>query len=160
MVSNIWPFTKAIDFSGLYPALDVAEYIVNKCSVDGCQISNLQLQKILYYVQKHFLQVERYALFTDDIEAWPLGPVVRKAYYRFYGFGAMPIYYKQLHKSPIDESYRSAINQITEEKRIINPWEMVDDTHVQGKAWNRVFRGGQGYKELIPIYNIFMLWSR
>lgn len=35
-------------------------------------ISNLQLQKILYYVQKAFLQSGGIA-FDDDIEAWQFG---------------------------------------------------------------------------------------
>ena len=39
----------------MYTAMDLAKYIVSKCYYDGCPISNLQLQKILYYIQKEFL---------------------------------------------------------------------------------------------------------
>ena len=74
----------------LYKAIDLSKYIVTKCIVDGCAISNLQLQKILYYVQKDFLQRDLVA-FSDDIEAWQFGPVVPVVYYKFCGFGAMPI---------------------------------------------------------------------
>ena len=149
-MATIWPFGKAVNLSGFYTAMIVAEYIVSKCSLDGHQISNLQLQKIMYYVQLHFLKEKRHALFSDDIEAWPLGPVVRRVYYRFCGFGAMPIYYTQLHSSRIDEQHLSIIDRITVEKRVINPWDMVDDTHEPGKAWDRVYRDGKGYKEVIP----------
>ena len=38
----------------MYSALDVSKYIVSKCTRDGHPISNLQLQKILYYVQRAF----------------------------------------------------------------------------------------------------------
>ena len=41
-----------IDFTGKYRAMDVAEYIVSKCSRERHQISNLQLQKILYYIPR------------------------------------------------------------------------------------------------------------
>ena len=74
----------------LYKAIDLSKYIVTKCIVDGCAISNLQLQKILYYVQKDFLQRD-FVAFSDDIEAWQFGPVVPVVYYKFCGFGAMPI---------------------------------------------------------------------
>ena len=71
-------------------AVDLSKYIVTKCAVDDCPISNLQLQKILYYIQKYFLKHDSIA-FYDDIEAWQFGPVVPSSYYRFCGFGAMPI---------------------------------------------------------------------
>ena len=37
-------------------ALDIAEYIINKCTVESYPISNLQLQKIMYYVQSDSLR--------------------------------------------------------------------------------------------------------
>ena len=40
----------------MYNALDIAKYIITKCNKDGFPISNLQLQKILYNLQKFFLQ--------------------------------------------------------------------------------------------------------
>lgn len=50
-------------------ALDLSKYIVSRCVNDGCPISNLQLQKILYYIQKEFLQTRNEVMFYDDIEA-------------------------------------------------------------------------------------------
>lgn len=32
----------------MYMAVDIAKYIINKCTIEQCPISNLQLQKILY----------------------------------------------------------------------------------------------------------------
>lgn len=34
----------------MYTALDMAKYIIDKCTKDRSPISNLQLQKILYYI--------------------------------------------------------------------------------------------------------------
>ena len=50
----------------MYTALDFAKYIVKKCIDDGHPISNLQLQKILYYIQKDFLRRGDIA-FEDDM---------------------------------------------------------------------------------------------
>lgn len=52
----------------MYTAMEIAQYIINKCTLEKCPISNLQLQKILYYVQKTFLQNDMLA-FSDEIEA-------------------------------------------------------------------------------------------
>lgn len=40
----------------MYKALDISKYIINKCVNDEKYISNLQLQKILYFIQKEFLK--------------------------------------------------------------------------------------------------------
>ena len=40
----------------MYSALSMAKYIIDKCTKDEYPISNLQLQKILYYIQREFLQ--------------------------------------------------------------------------------------------------------
>ena len=42
----------------MYSALELSKYIVTKCINDGKPISNLQLQKILYYIQRDFLNKE------------------------------------------------------------------------------------------------------
>ena len=44
-----------------YSAVDLSKYIVYKCITDGRPISNMQLQKILYYIQREFLKNDRIA---------------------------------------------------------------------------------------------------
>ena len=63
----------------MYSALELSKYIVTKCINDGEPISNLQLQKILYYIQRDFLR-QGEAAFSDTIEAWQFGPVVPNVY--------------------------------------------------------------------------------
>ena len=72
--------------------MEIAQYIINKCTLEKCPISNLQLQKILYYVQKTFLQNDMLA-FSDEIEAWQFGPVVREVYNKYCGFGSASPHY-------------------------------------------------------------------
>ena len=38
----------------MYSALTIAKYIIDKCTEENSPISNLQLQKILYYIQSEF----------------------------------------------------------------------------------------------------------
>lgn len=64
----------------MYRAIELSKYIVSKCIDDGFPISNLQLQKILYYIQRDFLRIGKPA-FPDAIEAWQFGPVVPNVYY-------------------------------------------------------------------------------
>ena len=129
-----------------YSAVELSKYIVTKCANDKCPITNLQLQKILYYIQKDYLSRNELA-FDDLFEAWQFGPVIRQVYYYFCGNGAMPIISK--YDTVIDKSDRCHVDPIVEEKRKLDPWDLVEDTHKQGRAWSKVFNHGQGNKHII-----------
>ena len=131
----------------MYTAMEIARYVINKCTVEGHPISNLQLQKILYYIQKEFLDNGMPA-FEDEIEAWQFGPVVPQVYRQYCGFGSMPIWMKYLVN--VCEQYRNVIDKIVVEKRGLNPWDMVEDTHKLGKAWKDIYREGEGDHQVIP----------
>ena len=129
-----------------YSAVELSKYIVTKCANDKCPITNLQLQKILYYIQKDYLSRNELA-FDDLFEAWQFGQVIRQVYYYFCGNGAMPIISK--YDTVIDKSDRCHVDPIVEEKRKLDPWDLVEDTHKQGRAWSKVFNHGQGNKHII-----------
>ena len=133
----------------MYTAIHLSKYIVSKCINDGYPISNLQLQKILYYVQKDYLSHNDQA-FSDEIEAWQFGPVVPEAYYRFCGFGAMPITISY-NNTTIDPMDAKKIDSIVEKKRKMDPWDLVAETHKPNGAWSRIYKNGMGNGDVIPV---------
>ena len=76
----------------MYKALDIARYIIERCNQNSKTISNLKLQKILYFVQAEFLVAKNQPCFREKIEAWDFGPVVPDVYfaYRMYGSTNIP----------------------------------------------------------------------
>lgn len=72
-------------------ALQIARYIVRVAQSKGEPISNLKLQKLLYYAQGWHLAFNGNSLFNDDIQAWVHGPVVSSVYSQFKGYGYSPI---------------------------------------------------------------------
>ena len=70
---------------------DVSKYIVEYAYNKNSSVSNLQLQKILYFLWIDFYKEYREYLFKDPFEAWALGPVIRNVYYDFCSFGSMTI---------------------------------------------------------------------
>ncbi len=130
-------------------AVELSKYIVTKCVQDDCSISNLQLQKILYYIQKYFLKHDSLA-FSDEIEAWQFGPVVPNSYYAFCGFGAMPITNTYAQLPNIGNEEKQVIDKIISEKRKLDPWQMVQETHKPNGAWDEVYANGLGNHKTIP----------
>lgn len=134
----------------MYPAIKIAKYVVAKCVRDASPISNLQLQKILYFVQREYVRQTGDPLFSDKIEAWQFGPVVKDVYYTYSVFGGSPIRFVD-ESIFLDSQVTSIIDPIIEEKRALDPWTLVDLTHRPGGAWNQIFRNGAGNREEIPL---------
>ena len=75
-----------------YCALDVARYFLLKADPEeGELISNLKLQKLLYYAQGFHLALYDSPLFTETVEAWMHGPVVPAVYHAYKEYGAESI---------------------------------------------------------------------
>ena len=75
-------------------ARDVAKLFLAWASENGDVITNLKLQKLLYYAQAWYLVNYDRRLFQDDIEAWEFGPVVRRLYGQWKQHKASPIPYQ------------------------------------------------------------------
>ena len=65
-------------------ASDVAKYLLSLQDQDqGDLVSNLKLQKLLYYAQGLHLALFDEPLFGERVEAWIHGPVVPEVYHEF-----------------------------------------------------------------------------
>ena len=133
----------------MYKAMDLANYIVDKCIKDNAPITNLQLQRLLYFVQKEFLKRGSLA-FSDDIEAWKCGPVVPNVYFYFCGFGATPISISR-DSVPNLTSDKNIIDNIVEAKRDLDSWVTAKETNKITGAWSKVFNDGKGNQHIIPV---------
>ena len=134
----------------MYMAMTVAKYIVSKCTREHTPVSNLQLQKILYFVQKESLLYDGEPIFADEIEAWQFGPVVPNVYFHFSGFGAMPIVME--YETPeFEEEEEELIDDVVARKKMLYPWDLVEETHKTGGAWDQIYRDGRGNRQVIPL---------
>lgn len=76
----------------MYSANTISKYIFWWCQQNGALISNLKLQKILYFIQANFLFENGIPCFSDIIEAWSFGVVIPNVYHKYkpYGGGSIP----------------------------------------------------------------------
>jgi uncharacterized phage-associated protein len=61
----------------------IAETIISLSGKRGIGLTNLKLQKLLYYSQAWHLALQDRVLFNDAIEAWIHGPVVPSVFKRY-----------------------------------------------------------------------------
>lgn len=127
-------------------ALDLAKYIVTKCVRDKKCISNSQLCRILYIVQRESLKHSKRA-FDDKFEAWAFGAVIVNVYYYFCGNGAMPIISTYDVKPPKNQSF---IDKIVEKTREMEPLALNKLAYPRRCAWELTFDKGRGNRKIIP----------
>jgi uncharacterized phage-associated protein len=72
-------------------AAAVANWFLEKAEDEGFPIDQLQLQKLVYYADGWFLANCNKELFSDDVMAWPHGPVIPSLWQQFRHFGRRPI---------------------------------------------------------------------
>ena len=138
----------------MYPVLEIAKYIVKKCIKNDKPITNLQLQRILYCVQRDFLQKLNKPAFPEIIEAWPFGAAIPEVYYEFCGAGTMPISLSPepdkavIQSIPVKE--RRLIDSIVESKRLLPVWTLAQEVNKNGGAWHKVYNNGTGKGNEIP----------
>jgi len=70
---------------------DIADYLLDRAHEMGLRVTNLKLQKLLYYAQGWFLAFYNEPLFSEDLQAWVHGPVQPEVYHRFKRFKWDPI---------------------------------------------------------------------
>jgi uncharacterized phage-associated protein len=122
-------------FDGKIPALTLANYILKKAQHQGHGISNLKLQKILYYVQGYYLAKFDEPLFPDEIQAWKLGPVVPGVYYEFSVYGSDDLVMtSEPDMGNCTEEEMQLIDKVINAKIHVPVRQLVDDTH-QEDPW-------------------------
>ena len=137
----------------MYKAMDLANYIVNKCINDDKPVNNLQLQTILYYIQKCFLTnwfKKDLIAFDDNIEARSFGPCIPDVYYHFSIYGCMPITENYEHFNIEDDFHKVIIDEVIKIVCNWEPWVRFANTRKENGAWDKVYKNGDGNGNIIP----------
>lgn len=134
-----------------YSAMDFARYIINFCTINGIAISDLKLQKVLYYIQLAFILHLHRDAFTDEIEAWPYGPVIRDVYNAYSSYGSTKICLEYHDTEIFEEKEKEIIQSVLTNCLKRTAWELVAMSHTDDGPWANIYKNGLGYKEIIPI---------
>lgn len=120
-------------YLSMHDAMDVAEYVLDYCEHEKKNpITNLQLQKFLYYIQGANLVLNDEPIFDNDIIAWQYGPVVPDVYYSYSNYyskkitGVFPRRVDNFNENEI-----AVIEKVVDILINIDIWDIVNETHKQ-----------------------------
>lgn len=141
----------------MYAANDIARYIVDYCTRKDNPVSNLKLQKMLYYLWIEYYKVTKDYLFSDDICAWQFGPVVPEVYYDFCAYGGVPIDRTYDDLPDITQEDISILDRNIELYRTRSVSSLVTQTHQDGLPWDRIYNKDGNRRGKIPFDLIISL---
>lgn len=135
----------------MYTAHKIASYVINWCYENNISITNLKLQKLLYFVQGENCRIMHTRLISDDFYAWQLGPVVPEVYFEYamYSSSKLP---KQKGNVNLSSQDSNVVNLALKKYGVMSTWELVELSHSQD-PWKynyQIF----GDKSLIPYKSI------
>lgn len=112
-------------------ANDAAVYFLSLSDTqEGELISNLKLQKLLYYAQGVHLALHDTPLFGENIEAWAHGPVVPEVYRKYKTYGDNPIRLQDTDEvvnfSKIEQEVLDEVYQVYGQ---FSAWKLREMTH-------------------------------
>lgn len=133
-------------------ALEIAKYIITKYVNIGKPISNLKLQKLLYFVQGLALCTLERPAFDEEIIAWKYGPVVPEVYFEFSMYGALDIdrvYEDDVRKVEADIDIANIAAFIILKFEDTSPIKLVNETHLSGSPWDAAYTNRDNDRKII-----------
>jgi uncharacterized phage-associated protein len=123
--------------------LDIARYFIFRAYEDGREalMTNMKVQKLLYYTQSLHLALFEEPLFDDEIQAWRYGPVCPPAYrfYREFEEKQLPVP-KKIELPRFSESTQNLLDEVWEYFGEFHAYFLSDLTHLEF-PWKKARKG-------------------
>lgn len=125
------------------------------CELRDWNLSNLELQKLLYLAEMYNLGMYGQPLIDGEFEAWDYGPVVPDVYSRTRGFGKGPIpnVFHWVEAVPTESRDYAMLKEIASQAKKFTAGQLVNITHWSKGAWAKHYRSGE-YGIRIPKSDI------
>ncbi|MBE6598558.1 MAG: DUF4065 domain-containing protein [Ruminococcaceae bacterium] len=108
----------------------LANYVISLFEDRDAPITNLKLQKVLYYIQGYFYRWFGKPAFLDDIYHWQYGPVVPVVYYAYNDNGSDSLESRLiLPGCEIEDREKELISAIVKKCSGISTSRLVSMTH-------------------------------
>jgi len=132
---------------------DVARYFLAQIDEEaGDLISNMKLQKLVYYAQGVSLALHDRPLFPEPLEAWTYGPVVPKLFhiYKQYEAGAIPPP-RDMDFSIYEPPTRKLLDEVYAVFGQFSAWKLYNMTHEES-PWKNTLAGEEISHEIMRDY--------
>lgn len=126
-----------------YSAASIANAFIDISSKGGNNITNLTLQKLVYFAHGWYYAITDKPLITEDFQAWKYGPVVRSLYevLRQYGSGFVTDKIQTSFSVPPDSEDYRFLAAVYKKYGCYTPGQLIAVTHKPGSPWESAGSG-------------------
>ena len=110
-------------------------------------VTNLQLQKLLYFVYGSWLALKDDVFSIEYPEAWVYGPVFPDVYFKYKKFGADEIT-RKLTDNELNDNEEEVITEVYDIWGHLTGAELINRTHSAGSPWDQTYK--VSYNKRIP----------
>lgn len=118
-------------------SIDVANYLIERWGQDY-PVTNLKLNKMVYYAQVESIAMTGEPLFDDCIEAWQYGPVEPAVYHAFCSHGRSRIT-EPTERVQIEPEAAQIIDSAANKFGSLSAFDIVSLSHRPDGAWAKVY---------------------
>lgn len=151
-----------------YDVRAIANFVLEVAADGNIHVSNLSLNKIIYFLHVAYLHETHKPLTTAKIEAWDHGPVFREIYHQFKSFGRNPItskakrldicsgVYVEVEERPSGSDSTILIQHCNSLLKM-SAGKLVDMSHLEDGAWHKARFGNGRVNPGVEITNELIL---
>lgn len=126
-----------------YPASLIAYAFVKKGIEEGIPVTQMKLQKMVYFAQGTHLALHKEPLVKDIFQAWKYGPVIPSIYHTYKLYGSSPITdtdwityeYDGNDLSQLDDNAKETVEYTWSVLKETNAIKLSNWTHNVGSPW-------------------------
>lgn len=133
-----------------YDVREIANFVLDFADQRGKGLSNIDINKIVYFLHGWYLAKHNEPLVSAKIEAWNYGPVFRELYSEFKNHGSDIISSRARRRSPITANLEYCTPALSEfdtnflvpliENYIrLSTFKLVELSHASGGPWDLVY---------------------
>lgn len=133
-----------------YDVRAIANLVLDFGERSEVEITNIDINKIVFFLHAWYLAKTGRPLVSAKIEAWNYGPVFRELYWEFKQFGKAPITTRATRRNPqtaqkeicrevLSETDAQFIQPLLEKYVAMPTSKLVELSHVAGGPWDQVY---------------------
>jgi uncharacterized phage-associated protein len=130
-----------------YPASVIAYAFVEKGIEEGQFVTQMKLQKMVYFAHGYHLAKYGEPLINEQFEAWKFGPVVEDIYQTYKLYGSDPIMDtfflpkppRAYRYKPLSDSALDAIDYTWKLTKSLSATQLSQWSHLDGSPWAKVY---------------------
>lgn len=128
----------------------VANYLLDRFDPIKYNLTNLKINKVVYFLHGYCLAKFERPLIRNHFEAWEYGPVVGNLYHTLKNFGDRPVTKKisylnyetgeveEVSFSDVFSRFGNRLDEVSHNLTKLDVWALVFQTHAEGGAWDEI----------------------